>query len=53
MLGELVAAGCVLDEVDGVGWMAAHYAVWAGYGDVVEALLEIGKEQSVDVFGAR
>lgn len=52
MVGELVAGGCKLEDIDGIGWKAAQHAVWGGSGSTIDALLQIGKEQSVDVFGA-
>ncbi len=53
MLGQLGAETyALLDAVDEVGWTAAHHAAVRGHERVLDALLAMGREQGVDVFGA-
>jgi hypothetical protein len=53
MLDELGAAPSgLLDAVDAAGWTAAHHAAARRHGRVLDALLDMGCERGVDVFGA-
>ena len=51
LLEELGAALSVVDAIDAAGWTAAHHAAARGHERVLEALLSMGCDQGVDVFG--